>query len=165
MFTICNRPRIILHAKAACRDGYERVIVSCRDTDVLVLLSPHTLCRETKSRPVHNIELTPTLQENILSYHAVTGCDTVSQLSGQGKNDMEGIREAQCTAQWPWTWHTFRIHNTESGGVLLSNRLTKFWENKYKCVSYRMFQKGSKEQEKFPPTRTSLEQPINNAHY
>ena len=29
--------RIILHVKAACRDGYERVIVSCRDTDVLVL--------------------------------------------------------------------------------------------------------------------------------
>ena len=34
---------------------------------------------------VHNIELTPTLQENILSYHAVTECDTVSQLSGQGE--------------------------------------------------------------------------------
>ena len=26
--------RIILHANAACRDGYERVIVFCRDTDV-----------------------------------------------------------------------------------------------------------------------------------
>ena len=35
---------------------------------------------------VYNIELTPTLQENILSYHAVTGCDTVNQLSGQGEN-------------------------------------------------------------------------------
>ena len=31
--------RIILHAKAACRDGYERVIVSCRDTNVLELLT------------------------------------------------------------------------------------------------------------------------------
>ena len=31
--------RIILHAKAACRDGYERDIISCRDTDVLVLLT------------------------------------------------------------------------------------------------------------------------------
>ena len=31
--------RIILHAKVASLDGYERVIVSCRDTDVLVLLT------------------------------------------------------------------------------------------------------------------------------
>ena len=101
MFTFCNPP-------TACRDIYERVIVSCRDTDVLVLLTHFAgqLSREmdgTRQQRryivVHNIELTPTLQENILSYHAITGCDTVNQLSGQGKNDLEGIREAQCTAQ------------------------------------------------------------------
>ena len=74
----------------------------------------------------HNIDLTPTLQENIISYHAVTGYDTVSQLSGQVGNDMEGIQEAQCTVQRSWTWHTFKIHNTECGGVILSILLTKF---------------------------------------
>ena len=29
--------RIILRAKAAHREGYERLIISCRDSDVLVL--------------------------------------------------------------------------------------------------------------------------------
>ena len=29
--------RIILHAKSAHMDGHKRIVVSCRDTDVLVL--------------------------------------------------------------------------------------------------------------------------------
>ncbi|KAG0713082.1 hypothetical protein GWK47_016995 [Chionoecetes opilio] len=70
--------RIILHAKAAYMDGYERIIVSCRDTDVLVLLthaagqSSGELWMRTGTRQerryvaVHDIQLTPTLQRNIL---------------------------------------------------------------------------------------------------
>ena len=33
-----EKTRIILHAKAAHREEYERLIISCSDTDVLVLL-------------------------------------------------------------------------------------------------------------------------------
>ncbi|KAG0711729.1 hypothetical protein GWK47_020003 [Chionoecetes opilio] len=96
--------RIILHAKAAYMDGYERILVSCRDTDVLVLLTHFAgqlsgeLWMRTGTRQerryvaVHDIQLTPTMQSNILVYHAVTGFNTVSQPSGHGKkDDMEGI--------------------------------------------------------------------------
>ena len=80
--------RIILDVNATYRGGYDRVIVSCRDTDVLVLITHFAgkLSREMW-RPaftrqhiryivVHNIGCTPMLHENILSYHAVTGFDT-----------------------------------------------------------------------------------------
>ena len=40
--------RFILHALDACQQGYERLIIYCRDTDVLVLLIYfiNTLCKE-----------------------------------------------------------------------------------------------------------------------
>jgi 5'-3' exonuclease len=67
------------------------------DTDVLVVLvnfAPQ-LCQEILMKTgtaqqrrfvaVHNIQLQETLQRNIPAYHVLTGCDTVSQLSGHGK--------------------------------------------------------------------------------
>ena len=99
---------------------------------------------------VHNIELTLTLQENIISYHAVTGCDTVSQLSGQGKT----------------TWKVFEKHsallNDIRHGTLSESTLRsveEFFcqifslssdETNINVVRYRMFQKGTKEQEMLP---------------
>ena len=40
--------RIILHAKEASDMGYERLVICCKDTDVLVLLTffANELCRE-----------------------------------------------------------------------------------------------------------------------
>ena len=95
---------IILHTKAASRDGCERVIVSCRDTDVLVLLTHFAgqLSREMWMRActrryiiLHNIELAPTLQENIPSYNAVRRCDAVNQLSGHGTLSESTIRSVE----------------------------------------------------------------------
>ena len=45
---------------------------------------------------VHDIQLTETLRMNIPAYHALSGCDTVSQLMGYGQNvNLEGIPDAQ----------------------------------------------------------------------
>ena len=50
---------------------------------------------------VHAIQLPYTLRMNILAYHALTGCDTVSQVSGHDNTS---------------TWTTFRKH-----AILLNN--------------------------------------------
>ena len=87
----------MLHAKSACQAGFGRVVISCRDIAVLVLLvhfAPQ-LCQEIWMKTgtvqqgrfvaMHNTQLPETLQRNITVYHVLTGCGTVSQLSGHGK--------------------------------------------------------------------------------
>ena len=170
--------RMILHTKSACKEGYERVVVSSRDNDVLVLLTyfagqlSQEIWLRTGTRQqrcfvaVHNIKLTPCIQSNILAYHALTGCDTVSQPSGHGKKR---------------TWQVFQQHcsllNTLGHGkltVLTARDAEVFFcriyspntdETSINDVCYRMFQKGTKDQEKLPPTQKCLEQHIHHAHY
>ena len=159
-------------------DGYERIIVSCRDTGVLVLLIHFKrqlsgeLWMRTGTRQgrryvaVHDIQLTPTMQRNILGCHAVTGCDTVSQPSGHGKKT---------------TWKVFQQHGAlldDLGRGTLSESsirsVEEFFcriyspasnENNINDVRYRLFQKGTKDQEKLPPSRKCLEQHIKRAHH
>ncbi|KAG0710562.1 hypothetical protein GWK47_022565 [Chionoecetes opilio] len=171
--------RIILHAKAAYINGYERIIVSCKDTDVLVLLThfagqlSEELWMRTGTRQerryvaVHDIQLTPTMQRNIQVYHAITGCDTVSQPIGHGKKT---------------TWKVFQQHGAlldDLGRGTLSESTIRSVEEFF-CriyspasdettiindVRYRMFQKGTTDQEKLPPCRKCLEQHIKRAHH
>ena len=46
---------------------------------------------------IRDISLPPTMHQNILAYHALTGCDTVSQMSGHGTKS---------------TWKVFKQHAT-----------------------------------------------------
>ena len=71
----------------------ERVVVVCRDTDVLVLLVhfKHQLSREicfmsgTKKDPKYVPIVGASLRPVLRAFHALTGCDTVSQFAGIGK--------------------------------------------------------------------------------
>ncbi|KAG0699288.1 Transketolase-like protein 1 [Chionoecetes opilio] len=147
-------------------------------TDVLVLLTHFTgqlsgeLWMRTGTRQerryvaVHDIQLTPTMQRNILVYHAVTGCDTVSQPSGHGKKT---------------TWKVFQQHGAlfdDLGRGTLSEStirsVEEFFcriyspaldETNINDVRYRIFQKGTKNQEKLPPSRKCLEQHTKRAHH
>ena len=51
--------------------------------------------RQHRFIAIHEIKLDKTLQSNIPAYHAITGCDTVSQLTGHGKKT---------------TWKVFQKH-------------------------------------------------------
>ena len=91
--------RLILHSCDAVNEGYQRIVVICRDTGVMLLLV-HFLFRIAKevwmisgtatSRkcfPKHIAadRLTQPVRENLLSFHALTGCDTTSAFRGFGK--------------------------------------------------------------------------------
>jgi len=88
---------LILHAKEAKEVGYSRVVIQCHDTDVLVLAVGHRkhlpseiwmscgTSEKPKYIPVHAINYSPLVMDNVIAYHSVTGCDTTSQLSGKAK--------------------------------------------------------------------------------
>ena len=91
--------RIILHCKDAIVSGCQRILVDCMDTDVLLMLIRFFghepvdvwMLSGTKRRsqcfPVSKIAegMPEVVWENILGYHAFTGCDSNSSLSGFGK--------------------------------------------------------------------------------
>ena len=86
--------RLILHASEAVQNGYQRIIVMCRDTDVMLLLLHFTaskasevwmMCGNTRKRkfiPIHQVaqKFPEVVMENISSFHALTGCDTPPHL-------------------------------------------------------------------------------------
>ena len=94
--------RIILHALEAKECGYQRTIVICKDTDVIVLLAhfKHLLSqelwmqtgksKEKKYIPIHDIQLPQSVSHNLPAFHALTGCDTVSQFHGISKKNQHG---------------------------------------------------------------------------
>ena len=109
---------IILHARTLTTQGFKRIVVHSRDTDVLVLLvhfanqlSPELWFRTGTAKQrtyvvvVHSRNIDQALSKTIPAFHALTGCDTVSQLCGIGKNNgLEDIQTTLLTAGWPWTW-------------------------------------------------------------
>ena len=93
-------PRRILHAQDAVkRTKHKRLIIICRDTDVLLLLvynfgkQPLEVWmvsgtrKKIKCYPIHIIaQNMPTeVLQNLIGFHALTGCDSVSSFSGYAK--------------------------------------------------------------------------------
>ena len=91
--------RVVLHC---IHSEAEHIVVSARDTDRAVLLLAHfdkmeceTLwlkagtSKKPKYIPIHEIRNTLALEQSVLdsipAFHAITGCDTVSFLSGHSK--------------------------------------------------------------------------------
>lgn len=85
--------RIVFHALCS---GFDSVVVSARDTDIILLLIHHfhrfsgkelwvKTGTEVKPKyiPIHEIVKTLSIQEkeNILAFHAITGCDVTSFLA------------------------------------------------------------------------------------
>ena len=101
---------IIVHC---IHSSAETVVISACDTDVLLLLLAH--CNKIKCKqlwmksgtftkpqyiPVHkireNMPLEDIVMETILPFHAITGCDSVSYLSGHTKKTAWEVFEKHC---------------------------------------------------------------------
>ena len=101
--------RLVLHSCEAVNQGYKRVLVICRDTDVMLLLV-HFIpaqaaevwmisgtAKKRKCYPIHELSeiFAKPLRDNLLGFHTFTGCDTTSAFSGHGKRSC---------------WKTFKNH-------------------------------------------------------
>jgi len=173
---------IILHARTLTTQGFKRIVVHSRDTDVLVLLvhfanqlSPELWFRTGTAKQrtyvvvVHSRNIDQALSKTIPAFHALTGCDTVSQLCGIGKNNgLEDIQTTLLTAGWPWTWDSQSFSDKTLANAeeficwLYSGYET---DTKIKSVWFKLFNKCSKDLEKLPPTQSSLQKHVKWAHH
>ena len=89
--------RIVLHC---VHTNTDQVVVSSRDTDVLILLVAHLAsmqcnrlwmksgtAKKQKYLPIHDIhkQYQQSQLDERIAFHAITGCDSVSHLAGYGK--------------------------------------------------------------------------------
>ena len=101
--------RIVLHC---IHTNTDQVVVSSRDTDVLILLVAHFAsmqctrlwmksgtAKKQKYLPIHDIhqQFQKSELDSLIAFHAITGCDSVSYLAGYGKKT---------------AWKTFKSHPT-----------------------------------------------------
>ena len=106
--------RLILHYIHA---NMKTIVVSVRDTDVLLLLIAHydsmgctrlymktETSKAPKYFPVHKIRMLLSSDQvnTLLAFHAITVCDSVSQFIGHGKKT---------------TWTVFQQHHTDMIGL------------------------------------------------
>ena len=148
--------------------GFKRVVVVCRDTDVLVFLVhfKHQLSRkiwfmsgtkkDPKHVPIHEMKLDASLRSVLSAFHALTGCDTVSQFACIGK----------VTA-----WKAFESNNQLLAGLGCGRLSTETIDNveDFVCKIYDpsteitqidqmrvfLFNKG-KDSDSLPPTHDAL---------
>ena len=173
--------RLILHAADACKVGYGRTIISCRDTDVLVIalhfidiLSKEVWMRAGTSKnrkfiPIHQITLPEPVIRSIIGFHALTGCDSTSQFAGKGKKT---------------AWKVFVEKDNASLLKDLGEDSASLGEDKVKAIekfichmySYekcesvnqvrlKIFVKGKSSLNGLPPTQDALHKHIARAHY
>jgi len=168
--------RMIVHAKDAIERGYRRLEIFSRDTDVLLLLLYHlgeeTECwmvsgtgRSRRCYPIHTISRTLDrhVRENILGFHALTGCDTTSSFHGISK---KSCWKAYCEAP------TLLAGVGRDGDVSSVARYlcglygcSKEHEPDIDICRYRLFMKARKSLELLPPTTDALELHVKRANY
>ncbi|CAC5360780.1 unnamed protein product [Mytilus coruscus] len=97
--------KMFLHAKHAADKGYDSIVIKSSDTDVEVLACYFQNCissniiiltgTSSKCRLLNVQSMCAKLGENVCralpGFHAFTGCDSVSALSGKGKSKAFGV--------------------------------------------------------------------------
>ena len=171
--------RMILHAQEASLQGYQKTVVICRDTDVLVLLlnfrtelSPELWMqagtyRDPRYIAIHDITIPPDLLDSLLAFHAVSGSDSTSKFAGIGKKS---------------AWKVFKEHPEllSSLGIAsdLSENVQKDAED-FVCKLYDInsttssinkvrantFRNHKSKLDNLPPTQNALIQHLKRSNY
>jgi len=177
--------RILLHAKQASSES-SRVVIQSPDTDVMVLCITHFQelgCNELWFRTgvknklryiqVHSIvnSLGPELCTTLPAYHALTGCDSTSSLSGIGKKSSFGILRKSPEHQKGLQ----NLGQTPSVTETTNSDCEKFICNLYTSVQhagttcdmvrYWLFCQKKQRNEGLPPTSDSMSLHIKRANY
>ena len=170
--------RLILHA---INSNYNYIVVSSRDTDVLVLLISHfhrmnctelwMKCgtqKQPKYIPIHDIvsKMSPNALKALIPFHTLTGCDTTSFLAQHTK------------------WSAWDVLKSDANSLLIQNlgedsfdesdfiKIEKFFcilygmpnENDINKVRVELFLRN-RIPEALPPTKDALYLHIKRAHY
>ena len=170
--------RIVLHCM--CTEA-DTIIVSARDTDVLVLLIAHFnkmrctklwmkagTAKHRKYLPIHTIcEHLPLHQndlEVLIPFHALTGCDTVSHISGHSKKTAWKV----FLTDWQLLIHLgkepLNDETIKSAETFICKIYNQSDLNNSDDARVRLFHK-CRSPEALPPTSDALTFHIQRAHY
>ena len=161
--------RLILHASHAVKNQkFLRVLVVCKDTDVLLLLL-HFFGKQqglevwmmggTKKKgkcyPVHHIaqQLPDAILDNILGFHSLTGCDSTSSFCGFGKKT--------CWKAFEETPYLLAGVGRDGPTAEVEEFVCRLYgaSNPQEGVNearHDLFQRGQTDLEKLPPTKDAL---------
>ena len=169
--------RIILHACDAVSKSFNRLLVRCRDTDVLLLLVHFVgtikdvetwmiagTAKQRKCYPVHTMteRLPAPIIDNIVGFHALTGCVTTSSFTGFGKRKCWKVFE-----EFPYLIQKLGrdgLQNDVEEFICRLYRAPNPQDGVNKC-RIDLFEKGNKELEKLPPTQDALSLHITRANH
>lgn len=171
--------RMILHALEAKARGYERIIITSSDTDVLLLLMafqpqlPEEVWMKSGTSKYrryiagHKIDCPDDVRDSLLAFHAITGCDSTSQLAGISKKAAWKI-----FCEVPHLLSQLGVAHVPSDEVCEKAeefvcRLYNPKGNAKKIQALRcsQFRKVGKKPENMPPTEDALHQHILRAHH
>jgi len=159
--------RMVAHAAHTVREKYKRVVVESKDTDVLLLLIHFfgdanvdlwMKSGTSKKRVYYQIapivqKLSRPVRNNLLGFHAFTGCDVTSSFYGYGKRSCWKVyveqpellanigRDGSTDEAEKFLCHLYGVDNADD---LLS-------------AKSQMFEKGLRDFEKLPPTFDAFE--------
>lgn len=168
-----------IHAVDATTKGYERLIIKCRETDVLLLLlvfahllSPEIWMKAGTAKKhryikVHDIKMSNEILDGLLAFHAITVCDTNSQFTGIGKRTVWKVFQ-QCLH----LLHNFGEDEVPSPAILSSAEqfVCKLYDPKTTSTSIHdvrcaRFRKVKANVDTLPPTQDALPLHLMRAHY
>ena len=169
--------RLVLHCM---HTNAESVVVSVRDTDILVLLPAHFhnlnckkiwmkagISKHRKYIPLHdirqNLSFSNAVFETLIQFHAIRSCDTVSYFAGHGKKTT-------------WKFSTTDSHLPKDLGKRELTQDTKKGAEKFVCKLYNVRELSSCDNARvllpmqisrspIPPTTDALRFHVQRAHY
>ena len=176
--------RMFLHGSHASSLGHQRVAIVSSDTDVEVLACHHqsaipaelTLISGTRSRsrlisvPQLCEKLAASICQVLPSFHALTGCDTVSSFAGKGKKTAFAmVRDSQVKNESVQVLGE-SLPLSELSIIKLEEVVCRLYnDNQCKLVNdqrYKMFCKGKNVQShQLPPTSAALHYHLKRANY
>lgn len=160
---------ILLHAVDATAKGYQRLIIQCRDTYILVLLlvfayrlSPEVWMKAgTAKKPcyikVHDIKLPNEITDGLLAFHFITVCDINSHFTWIGRKTVWKVFQ-QC----PHLLHNFGEEEVPNPATLclaeqfVCNLYEQSNSDSIHEVRCALFRKVKANVNSLPPTKDAL---------
>ena len=176
--------RLLLHAKHAA-NTHPRIVIQSPDTDVAVLSVAHfeeLFCQElwfktgVKDRqryiPIHDIHLSfgRLLSKCLLSFHALTGCDSTSALSGIGKKKAWNVLPKNEPIQQDLSKYGENPILQEAEQKVAESFICSIYTSTQKFLNaddarYFLFCQRSLKSEELPPTSDSLSHHLKRANF
>ena len=175
---------IVLHCiDISKRDPFTELVVSCSDTDVLLILLHYfnQLCTTTVFKTLHqqmNLRMmyesfSPRRCQSLLGFHAITGCDQTGKFYGHSKKSCwnvfmdapDEIIDALAKLGDLTEFTDADAESLEKFVILLYCKAIPITVNNLADLRWHLFSKQQSDSMKLPPTPDAFRQKVLRSHY